>query len=252
MSLFLSLCRSDSVEVLTDGASYDENGTIVDVGEKVVSVNSPPLVITSRGFKYLTDKAEGFVKELCEGMKSFDEALAITEMSLGVLKDFCEGLKAHADAPAHYDIDMMIAGVSEANGPTVAYWATRPQPNAGLDPYHLYRFKTGLLLDLPMSAQTHEEIVSMGGYSNPAVAVRAGEHFRRTLHSLRQDKAPMIVGGHLDLTVVTAKGVSTSRVHVWDDDKIGRPIDPYAADENVVAIRPMNRKQRRAAAKLVA
>lgn len=51
------------------------------------------------------------------------------------------------------------------------------------------------------------------------------------------------VGGRCDLTVVSDAGAKTEVLRVWDD-KIGRPIDPFAPAETVTHIR-LNRAVRR-------
>lgn len=49
MSMFYSLCMNDRIELLTDGAWYLDDGTIIGIGTKVRHSASKPLCATGRG-----------------------------------------------------------------------------------------------------------------------------------------------------------------------------------------------------------
>lgn len=49
MSAYLAVNYGDRIELLTDGAVYTEDGTLVMIREKVVRIASVPAAITARG-----------------------------------------------------------------------------------------------------------------------------------------------------------------------------------------------------------
>lgn len=247
MSAFVALCHADRVELMTDGAAYRPDGTIADLPVKVETILSPPCAITMRGSSYLCDKISAAILPIIEKVGHFDAAMQALDVAMGYL-DWLDEAKAYLDDPADGDVDMAIAGVSEANGPTVAYWATRPNRKAGIEPYTVYRYRTGMVTDFPLNESQADSMRKVGGLAG--LRGKALEPLRREGRG-RPGQYPFIVGGHADLTVVTATDVSTRRVHTWDEDKIGERINPFSADETVVPM-PMNRKMRRAAAKRAA
>jgi hypothetical protein len=248
MSAFVALCREDRVELVTDGAVYEQDGTITDLPVKVETIQSPPCAMTMRGSSFLCEKIGTAVRSMIEGIGHFDVSMEMLQDSMHYF-DWIDTLKAQLDDPGAGDVEMAIAGVSESKGPIVAYWSSRPNQKAGVEPFRLYLYRTGIVQGFPMTDNQADAMRKSGGMS--VLGVRALEVLRREGEG-RPGTYPFIVGGHVDLTTVTGTDVATDRLHTWEEDKIGGRIDPFTADKNVVPIRPMNRKQRRAAAKTAA
>jgi hypothetical protein len=74
-------------------------------------------------------------------------------------------------------------------------------------------------------------------YREVAVADVKGEVFSQPAH---------LVGGQVDLTIVSPQGVRIETLHRWDD-KIGERIAPFIERQTVQSLPIGNRQQRRAA-----
>lgn len=225
MSAFLAVNYGDRIELLTDGAVYTEDGTLVAIREKVFRLSSIPAAITARGAMEPLDMIGLYLETVGAFEGSFDATIVHLGSLLGKMKQ--------QGAPA---FEMVICGISESYGPVIAYLCTAAA-YPGFEPYKLYRieqpdFGGGAPLDfvaeLPAAGITAESV-------RDGLGARGADIFelmRRKAgpNPLRPDLPALFgIGGHVDLTVISAAGVTTTRLRTWPD-QVGAKIDPFAAD----------------------
>ncbi|BBD37532.1 hypothetical protein Amn_24120 [Aminobacter sp. Y103A] len=217
MSAFYALCHDDRVELLTDGARYHDDGTLVEICRKVWTSPCLPLAVTGRG----GGAVEAYTK-------------AIVGLSaLGTFDDVIESVQRLVTRSTRFDIaepaEVVIAGISETRGPCILYFATT---NA----YGLEGFEPFVISDAgrefgggaPLEPSEAEAIRSRGSTLRE-LGVDLFEAMRRKKgkNPARPDLPDHYgIGGHVDLTVVSSGGCTVERLHTWDDE-VGKPIDPY-------------------------
>lgn len=240
MSAYVALCHDDRVELLTDGAQYDEAGTMRGFAEKVTRIASLPAAIATRGAVGPSGKLTAIVEKAFAVAGSFDMTMEALADNLVEFRAY-DNLKGRAGIDGG-DIEMVIAGISEERGPIVFFWSTRDDfaPGKGLKAYRLYDTQTGLGQSHVLRTDQADGFRRRGGLK--AIGVELMEAMRRT-QAMTISGLQFVVGGHVDLTTITVDGARTRRLHTWTD-KIGAPITPFGDAQNVV---PMTRQQRRAA-----
>ncbi|WP_242221210.1 hypothetical protein [Shinella zoogloeoides] len=212
MSAFYALAYSDRIELLTDGAIYSDDGTLVDIRMKVHLSEDVPLVITGRGSSAVVDLfAAGMIA--LSGCGNVDHAL----------QEIDAMLQRRADQGAPEEAEWLLASISETRGPMLLYAATADLYGYGLEPWRLHdvgkEWGGGPAVDC--------------GDIDASCGLRdcGAELFER----MRQVSAPNPakpdlppihgIGGHVDLTTVLADGCTVERLHTWPDT-VGEKIDP--------------------------
>jgi len=247
MSMVISTVTAASVVLLTDGAIYDAKNVITDVRRKVATSDRVPIAVAARGSVLWGDHLSGLVIRMVEDF-GFDAAM------LALAKQLPKNFKLEEDNANRFEL--LIAGISEARGPTHLLFHNCAPISLG---------RPGLVLAHP--GQTFVGAFDNSGQSLADIGVRKpfpgetaqayysvngvaiAQSIREVLapaSDLRAGDAAYIVGGQLDMTVVTQAGATTRTMHRWDD-KIGERINPFADRRTVV---PMSREQRRAAASI--
>lgn len=212
MSAFYALAFDDRVELLTDGAIYADDGTLLDIRRKVWTSDRLPLAITGRGHSGMVE-AMATAMLFAASIGSFDEAV---ERIDGVLRR-----RAEKGAPA--DFEVVLVGISESRGPVIYYAASRDVHGAGFEPWRLHdvgrEFGGGNVVDV-------SDLYDGDGLLN--IGVELFERMRAVPgpNPTRPDLPDLYgIGGHIDWTVVAANGAETMRIWEWPD-VIGEPIDP--------------------------
>lgn len=225
MSAYLAVNYGDRIELLTDGAVYTEDGTLVMTREKVVRIASVPAAITARGAMGALNAVGLYLEMVGLVTGSFDEAMVHLGGFVAKMKD---------KPPAAFE--MVICGISESEGPLMAYFCSEkvyPQ----FEPFVLYRiydgdFAAGASLDFP---QTMKAAGLTPDDFREGLAVKGAdlmELMRREPgpNPIRPDLPDLYgIGGHVDHTVIRAEGVTTTRLRTWPD-VIGEKINPFAHD----------------------
>ncbi|MDG4898871.1 hypothetical protein P9272_35945 [Mesorhizobium sp. WSM4976] len=131
---------------------------------------------------------------------------------------------------------MLIAGISETAGPMHRVFQTRPAeygmaPNTLIDPGHMHwGFGTNgepITLDAMRVPPPRKGETMQGWFSRYGVQIF--EHFRHIRVAVdpfdENSDRQHLIGGILDMTVVSRRSVSITRLHRWPD-KVGEKIDP--------------------------
>lgn len=212
MSAFYALALEDRVELLTDGAIYADDGTLLDIRRKVWTSDRLPLAITGRGHSGMVE-AMATDMLFAASIGSFDEAV---ERIDGVLRR-----RAEKGAPA--DFEVVLVGISESRGPVIYYAASCDAHGADLEPCRLHdvggEIGGGNVVDA-------SDLDASDGLLN--IGVELFERMRAVPgpNPTRPDLPDLYgIGGHIDWTVVAANGAETVRIWEWPD-VIGEPIDP--------------------------
>lgn len=225
MSAFYAMNYGDRIELLTDGAVYTDDGTLIGVAEKVARLSSIPAAMTSRGDVGALAAFRLYLESAGARAGTFDGAMALFAATL-------EGLK-HRRVPA---CEIVVAGISETAGPTIAYAATVAM-HADFEPFALYAIEGPEFGGGP--AITLQDLRAAGLAPSDfagGLAGRGADLFelmrRRKGPNPAMPGLPEIhgIGGHVDLTTVRATGATTTRLRTWPD-AIGAKIDPFAGGE---------------------
>jgi hypothetical protein len=205
----------DRVEILTDGARYLPDGTVVEITDKVRASAFAPLAITGSGSVAAIDRLADMILQAAEATGSVDATLAVLETSLATIA--AEGFAS--DSP----VKIAIGAISETYGPVTLYFATFDEPGAPAP----FGFGQG---EYP----PHEEMVAQGWLPGAPLE----KHGPFMFDYMRARKRPnpadpdaeqiYCVGGHLDLTIIRADEYEQRRLVTWPDE-VGQKIEPLVA-----------------------
>lgn len=226
MSMFYSLCMHDRIELLTDGAWYLDDGTLVDIATKVRRSTSKPLCATGRGSTDVVKKFTLLVTAIADFSPSVD--LAVTEIAsrLGqVWERRDEAVQNHAE--------ILISCISESLGPTNLYWCSGDFYGQ-LEPWVLHNVGHeigggGIVSDEALSlAGITPERMAKEGFAPLCAEVFELARREKGSNPMKPGNPPLYgIGGFIEHTVVTAAGVTTTKIKEWPDE-IGKPIDPFS------------------------
>ncbi|MUZ72948.1 hypothetical protein GOZ90_09660 [Agrobacterium vitis] len=238
MSAVVSIETPSAVFIITDGAVYNRDNILTRVERKVDVSDRVPVAVATRGGreigKYAASKIIGAVEEF-----GFDAAMSWLG---GQLHKF-------ADNDPASKFEATIAGISETHGPRRLAFRSDAEPVA-LEHHGLactFATSDAGLTDMGLRLRYQFEgwesylrdiaVPMMEFYRRAPIAGSAGEVFDTPAH---------LVGGQVDLTIVTSKGVTVETIHRWDD-KIDQRIEPFSERRTIQTFPGMSRQQRRAA-----
>lgn len=224
MSAFFAAAYSDRVELLTDGAIYDDDGVVIDFRTKVWTSDALPLAFAGRGGS-TTIELMGTVIDLCSWRGSVD----------GALRMFAERLESRAyRGQEQAALDGVIAGISETDGPVLYYFHTYKGGGAefgDIAPFRLHEVSEMLGAPHPSPREYRESGLPMF-WACDGLAEHGPRLFdllrRNPLKAVALPGQPLVygIGGHVDHTVLRAESVVTERIHEWPDDVMGERIVP--------------------------
>jgi len=247
MSAIYAVKFDDEIQILTDGAAYDDQCRLMQVSEKVYRSQDFPMAVAGRGNSGLCDYVGNKIIALAKLAGGFDEAIAQMPEFVRVLEESLPAIEGDTY------IEMLVAGWSADCGfRQFAFNADTFElveidytiaMGPKIDPADLLRWLT------PYGLNPATAAAKLGGKKSNLFKVfgaEVAEYWRRQRVRPRgASQDAFLIGGHCDLTTITPDGVSTRRLRTWPD-KIGERIDPYRG-ENVTPIASgLNRKQRRA------
>lgn len=227
MSAYFSLVYGDRIELLTDGAIYNDKGVLLGVAEKVYRSSRWPLAMTSRGVCFWN--AFGQYLDIVGGaVSSVDELICRLQCYLDHRRE--------KGSPQAFEI--LIAAFVES-GPVNLYFSSDPLIE-GVDPWIIHQvgpeFGGGPVFTV--------DDLKAEGISIASLSSGLEESGADLMELMRKRKGgnpsnPFLpdvygIGGHVDLTVVRPDGVTSKRLRTWPD-VIGQPIDPFAVHEASVA-----------------
>lgn len=241
MSFYMATCFDDKVMVASDGAGYYRDGTVADFSQKIHVIEGFPAVIVHRGLVADT-------KFLVSWLTRHIQRVGSIEVGMKVLEDILPEYGRKIQEPLEAEICVAAMTIY---GPTIFSFRTLAEEGF-VEPFKLYEHRTTVVAG-----------IENDGYHNPQdgpeffkkYAVAVMDDFREKW-AKKEELNPddyNVIGGHIDVATVSADGVSIERIHTWDEDEVGRRVSPKAKDKKVVlmaAHKTMNRKQRRAAARM--
>ncbi|MDI7921744.1 hypothetical protein [Ferirhizobium litorale] len=219
MSAFFSFKYADCVRLLTDAGWYSADGSLVAVSSKVISLDTLPVAITGRGLNGL----ETFetITEMCvaaEDAETVDDVLRAFQV-------FFDGMAIRGDR----DFEFLIAAWSETQG--AVHFVVACHKHWKVPTFKLIPLGEQILAGPVIG---WGELAHLG--IQPEAALEADfplRHGAAVMTAMRKKASRIpgsrrdlfLVGGHCDLTTVTAGGVTTTKLCEWGDE-IGKPIDP--------------------------
>lgn len=222
MSAFFSVCYDDRIELLTDGAQYQDDGTLIAVCEKVYRSSRLPLAVTARGTLDF------------DVLRSFFDTLSSLSATVG---DFIDQLQAQLDrrrdlgSPDAFEV-LIVAFVDDK--PINLYFSTHPIIDS-VDPWAVYamgpEFGGGPSFTLDELRGEGVSVESLSAGLEECGADLMELMRKRKAGNPSNSLLPDVygIGGHVDLTVVRPEGVTTKRLRTWPD-VIGEKIDPFKED----------------------
>lgn len=221
MTLVLTAHFGDCIKILTDAASYDREGRISAIGEKITRAPDIPLVLASCG--------EG---GLCEWVRaSFLDLARCGSVDATLTKFQALLFSLHAEMCITGTFRVFIAGRADS-GALFHLSASNKPPCEDVEPMELVATShimangttgdtSGLAIPLEaVDEQTFE-----------AFALPFAELQRATtapIPGLDEALPIRMVGGALHLTTIDDGGVETETLHTWPEDRVGAPIGAKA------------------------
>lgn len=211
MSGFVAARFEDRVEIVTDGAVYQDDGTLVSIDRKMHVSRVAPLVVTGRG--YNIPMVAKVITGIADACGSFDDTI----------DRLYRILEARKGTTVRNEAEFLIAGISERHGPVLLHFATLQ-----VDGYP----EAWTLQDLGDS-------VIAAGSEMPPPELYEGRSFKdfgpdilklarrqKGINPARPELPPVYgIGGRIDHTVVTNSQIVVECVHRWSDT-IGEKINP--------------------------
>jgi len=213
MTAFIALKYPDRVELMADGAVYREDGTLVDIRSKIATGRS--LAVVTRGN--------------ADAGKLVADAIALRSMASGfdeTMEWLQKTLSARSGQTPDFGFELVVAGISEEEGPIILY-ATTNSYIEGLPAWTLLNVGTNAFggNEVPLVEADFENGLFPAG-------VAAIDLMRQTpgTNPVKPDLPPAYgIGGHIDHAVVRIDGVTIEQVHQWPEDMVGQKIEPRAA-----------------------
>ncbi len=213
MSAYYAVAYNDRVEILMDGVSYKDDGTIAGFHNKVWVSDRLPMAFAGRGSTFSVQTI-GNALGLYSFNSSFDETF---------LK-FKERIEAQKDRPGEKtELDGIVAGISETLGPVIYYFHTYKDSIDGIEPWKFYD-AGGEILGAPCpTPQEFKESQLPMHWACDGLDEYGGEFFelvrsqKAWLTDPRAQNKFWGIGGHVDHTVISTAGNATRRIWEWPD-----------------------------------
>lgn len=223
MSAFFSFQYPNSIQILTDGGFFDDDGVLRHVSQKIMCIAGLPIAIAGRGavdevFR-LPERFNRFVGDLTH--------LTSADIALTALRDYffaCQ--ETDGTCLAEY----LIAAFSERDGAQHFY----VQMHGLYDHMPVFEMvNPGQQITAGPTISWHD-LEHLGLSGDEIASEDFPERFgAEIMEAMRQKRACLPgsnhsfygVGGQCDLTTVSTDGVCTKTLRVWHDP-IGKPVFP--------------------------
>jgi hypothetical protein len=230
LSAFYAVAYRDRIELLTDGALYEDDGTVRGFEQKVWTSSHAPIAYTGRG-NAAACKAFGEYMQFMSLVGSFDQYV---EAFMKALER--QQAKRGDQFPA---LDGLLVGISETAGPKLFYFHTYRGTEgmyATMEPWRLYDAGVEWYGGPDLDRRNLRDSGLPMFWSMDGVREYGVEFFelarRHKLVNLGHPDKPMVygLGGHIDLTTVRPEGCTVERIHEWPD-VVGEKIVPVGVKE---------------------
>lgn len=225
MTAFIIGPYSDRVEILSDGAHYTPDGIVLGTAYKVYASDIVPLAVVG----------SGAVSDIALMADTILAAAAATGSVDAALKLLAGALSGIGESP-NLDTGLRIAigAISEAEGPICYVFSTFADPGSAIGAFELRRMPRVFAQG---AAPTGADFASYGalslesGLERDAVFMFDAMRRQTMTNPANPHREPLhTVGGHIDLTVIRADGITTKRLHTWPD-VVGEKITPGLTHE---------------------
>lgn len=236
MTGIVTLARPGMIEVIADGAFYKpEDGSLVELKEKIIVLPEVPMVITGRGGGRITTGIAQAMElvlpfQILLGRTSFDDLALYMQTELaGLLKTYAPYI------PESENAQIIVAGFSKLHCvPSVGLMSSLAVDEGGqhFEAWKFYQAPKlwiggpNIFPDLEAKGITTSR-VEAEGLEPFAVDIMEAMRSRKDINPILPDLPPIhAIGGHIQHVAITPSGATSRILHRWDDP-IGKPIDPF-------------------------
>jgi hypothetical protein len=231
MSAFIAAVGEHSAILITDGASYNNDGVVVSIGPKVTVGKVAPIAVTSRGNHVLGRKLQAAI---CDQADRLGAEYALANFA----REF-PGMKAD---PAFGGADIIhihiVAWLREFGPVQVSAHNCQHAFADGQEPltvtFPVEHYIAGTPVDLAAlqwagvrARQADEDAVDFLATEGPKLMEAMRRAPARPVAGDSWDGDQYLVGGQCDVTTVSLWGAATETVRTWPDI-VGRKIEPLA------------------------
>lgn len=220
MSAIYAAKYSDRIEILTDGATYDDEGRISDFSCKVWHSDRIPLAFAGRG-----DSAT---------ILALTAALSVLDaQDIGAaIAGFRQSVAGLRDKPRANPVDGIVAGIADDGAPLLYYFHTyEGEGKFPCEPFEFVSIENEMCLASHPAPRDYRDSGVPMFWAIDGLAEHGGRFFellrRHPLEHLTAEGQPQVfgIGGHVDHTVLAADSVTVTRILQWPDT-IGELIAP--------------------------
>ncbi|NRF09401.1 hypothetical protein [Agrobacterium pusense] len=233
MSAFFSMVHHGVVQVLTDGAVYKPDGTLISIEQKIYYSDRLPVAITGRGN---SEK----LRSAAMGLLRFDMFGSVDKL-LAYVADFAkqaENRNRTAPLSSSDAFELLICAFSETAGPVTFYFTTHSYSGVEAMRLHMVQdmvfgaggdITDGDLSSIGVTAQQYEE-EGLNFLRKRGVEIFELMRNRKGKNPVRPEQEIYGIGGHCQLTTISESGVVVETLKVWPD-KVGEKIDPFRVEQ---------------------
>lgn len=229
MSAFYAATFDDRVEILTDGATYDDEGRVVKTGPKVWTSDEARIAFAGRGSSASVEML-GTIMKMLATCGSFDKTFMAFKEKIEARRNLTIAVTGAVDG--------IIAGLSETLGPVIFYFHTYTGEDrvalSELEPFTMYDAGTEISCGTEVTARELRDSGLPCFFFLDGLLEHGATYFdlmrRKKMSVVTHPHLPPVygIGGHVDWTLIAANGVETMRIHEWPD-VVGQTIDPDLA-----------------------
>jgi hypothetical protein len=220
MTAFVVGPYRDRVEILSDGAEYTPDGIVLGTAYKVHPSEALPLAVVGSGAVAEIKLMADMILAAADATGSVDAAL---KLLAGALSEIGESPNLDTG------LRIAIGAISESDGPVCYVFSTFDDPGSSVGAFELCRMPRVFAQG---AAPTGADFAAYGalsiehGLEKDAVFMMDAMRRQKMVNPAASHREPIhSVGGHIDLTVISAKGITSACLHTWPD-VIGQPITP--------------------------
>lgn len=233
------------LSIISDAAAYDREGYVLAMASKCFPIPHLRAAIATRGTCLVTAL---YAAQFGCRFQTFDEMVSRGSTFAEEVYDLNFAGIAASGEP---EIDMVVCGFSESRGRPEVYMLSSTDRH-GFEPWTLVEVADPVLA-MPEPTAEHIDTMPFPSDAERIEPVKYGIHLLEGQRALKlpiavdsDDASYHLVGGFALLTTITLDGVTQRIVHRWDEDEVGKRIEPQNRDLLAEPPAFANRQQRRA------